>query len=575
MRTLSIRPQRKATSGARPVRLCALVLALAASACAPRAPALTTPFEQNAQSRVSRSEEMARFLRDLAAGSPLATVVPIGRSANGVAMEALVLSREPAALAADPPAPTRTTVLLVGSQHGTEPSGGEALLGLARDVVAGPRADLLDDLNLILIPNGNPDGRDFPRRVNGNGVNLSTNFTTLSEPESRAVEAAMQRWRPQVLLDVHESAIFKGKSLAPQGYMTDFEAQFEVANHPNVDAELRALTEERLLPEVIRRVNAAGLRAHRYFGEITDVAQPITHGGLSVKNLRNKAGMRGMVGFLVENRLDPKHGDYPTPRNLGTRVDKQSLSVLEFLEVIRTERAEIDRVTRAAEERSATSLEPLYLLSRYALEPGMPEVEIRLRRIPSGELVERSFEYHGRVETRIPVTPPEAYVATAHQGVLRRLLDRHHLEYVESATPRETVLVRQRVRDAEAIPGRHGWGYTAYDVEERAETVAVPAGALWIPVRQPAGRMLPLLLDPRSNSSIFQEPAYAALVRPGEDLFIARVERDDAARRPAPPARAAGSPPGEASPGGPAAAPLAEQDERPPAKKRFFRSVFR
>jgi hypothetical protein len=78
-------------------------------------------------------------------------------------------------------------------------------------------------------------------------------------------------------------------------------------------------------------------------------------------------------------------------------------------------------------------------------------------------------------------------------------------------------------------------------------TTTVRAGALWIPLDQPAGRLVPLLLDPRSNSSVFQEPAYAPLVRVGEDFFIARVS---------------GSPAVAAAPTvapGPAVAPRAEE----------------
>jgi hypothetical protein len=504
----------------------ALVATAALSACAARqAPPLATPLEASGFAGVTSSARMNEFLRQLAAQSQVATLQPIGESALGAPMFALVLSREPAALATTSRSPTRPTVLLVGSQHGTEPSGGEALLRLAREVATGPGEEILAELNLVLIPNGNPDGRDGPRRVNGNGVNLSTNFTVLSEPEARAVDEAIARWQPDALLDVHESAIFKGKTLARQGYLTDFEAQFEVANHPNVDPGLAALTQERLLPEVLQRVNTGGLRAHRYFGEITDVEQPITHGGLSLKNLRNRAGMLGTVSFLVENRLDPKEGDYPTPRNLGARVDKQYASILAFLDVVRAHRAEVVAAAKAARERARTDASPLQLVSAYGPDPAQPEVKIRLQRVDTGEIIERTFAYHGQVRVSVPLEPPAAYVVTAHQKAMRRLLDRHHVTYEVRTEPSEATLVVQRIRAAQALTARHGWDYTRFDVEERSETKTVPAGSLVIPLTQPAGRILPLLLDPRSNSSIFQEPAYAPLVRTDEDFFIVRMPR--------------------------------------------------
>ena len=46
-------------------------------------------------------------------------------------------------------------MLLVGSQHGTEPSGGEALQILAREIADGA----YDDMDFVIVPDSNPDGR--------------------------------------------------------------------------------------------------------------------------------------------------------------------------------------------------------------------------------------------------------------------------------------------------------------------------------------------------------------------------------------------------------------------------------
>lgn len=72
----------------------------------------------------------------------------------------------------------------------------------------------------------------------------------------------------------------------------------EVANNPNVDPEILALGRYHLLPEWIERVQARGLSAQHYIGAITRIAQPLTHGRLWLRNLRNKAGFRGAFSFL-------------------------------------------------------------------------------------------------------------------------------------------------------------------------------------------------------------------------------------------------------------------------------------
>jgi hypothetical protein len=490
--------------------------------CAPR---LTpTPAERAHFARQSTSTEIAAFLADLAARHPVAEVVPLGTSVGGRPVQALLLSKEPAAVGAQPPASGRLTIMVLASQHGTEPSGSEAVLRVARDVADGPLAPLLDDVDLILVPDANPDGRDLHRRVNGRGVNLSTNFAILTEPEARAVQDGLLRWRPAVVIDVHESAVFKGLTLARQGYMTDVEAQFETATHPDVDSGIAALSRERVLPEVLARVNGQGLRAEVYVGEITDVGQPITRAGLSLRNLRNAWGLRDVMSFLIENRLDPKTGRYPTPRNLEARVDKQFVSVSALLATCAAHREAISRVVGEARQRALDSRTPLHLVATYAPDPASPTVRVRLRRVDGNQPLERVFVHHRRVSADVPLAPPAAYAVVAHQDAIGELLARHGVAFERLTAPRSVRVVAQRIQARTTVPGPYSLGWvTEYTVAGRATGLVVPAGALWVPLDQPARRLVPHLLEPGSNNSVFREPVYAPLVTVGEDFFIHRV----------------------------------------------------
>jgi hypothetical protein len=509
---------RRAARGAAPV----LVLLAACATLSP--PTTPTPAERRHFDRQSTSSEIAGFLAELAAGHPVAQVVPLGTSAGGRPVQALLLSKELPALRAEPPAPTRLTIMILASQHGTEPSGSEALLRLARDVADGPLTPLLDDVDLILVPDANPDGRDRHRRVNDRGVNLSTNFAVLTEPETRAIHDALLRWQPAVLIDVHESAVFKRLTLGRQGYMTDVEAQLETATHPDVDPGIAAFSRTRILPEVLERVNAQGLRAQIYVGEITDVGQPITHGGLSLRNLRNQAAMRDVMTFLIENRLDPRAGTYPTPRNLEARVGKQYLSVTTLLERCRAHRAEISRIVDEARRRAPRSTAPLHLVTRYAPDPRQPTVHIALRQVDTNEPIDRVFVYHRRVSADVPLAPPAAYAIVAHQDAMRELLARHRIAFETSSAPRPVVAVAHHVRGRETVPGPYDVGWvTEYTTRGRETRLVVPAGALWIPLDQPAGRLLPHLLEPGSSNAVFRDPTYAPLVTVGEDFFVYRI----------------------------------------------------
>ena len=224
--------------------------------------------------------------------------------------------------------------------------------------------------------------------------------------------------------------------MARQGYLIDFEAQFEAANNTNVDQEIRDLSYHHILPDLLNRLKAQGLPAQRYIGEITSTYQPITRGGLSLRNLRNMAGMLGCFGFLVENRLDPSFRSYPSPGNIKERVKKQYLSIEAFLQSCQNFREQILAVSRKVrlswkDPRNAT---PLYLSVDYTADPDNPLISLPLHRLDSGEPVEHTFNYHGRVQTRIPLVLPRAYVIRANQKLFTELLDRHHITYSTPAS---------------------------------------------------------------------------------------------------------------------------------------------
>ena len=236
-------------------RWLALALLSLGAACAQADLALPTPLEQAKFQRISTSAEISAYLDTVAAAVPFAKKEVVGHSVQGRPIEALVFRDR-----AGPDGPERMTIVVTGSQHGAaEPAGGEALMVIARDLAIGELRPLLKEADIILLPNANPDGRDLTRRANANWVNINTDFVLAMQAETRVMKEVLARYAPEALLDSHESAILKRKTLAKDGYLTDFEAQFEIANNAGITAGLRKFTLEDLLPELTARVTAAGL----------------------------------------------------------------------------------------------------------------------------------------------------------------------------------------------------------------------------------------------------------------------------------------------------------------------------
>ena len=493
------------------------------------APALQTPLEKARYARLSSAAEVASFLADLQRRNPPeAKHIVLGRSAGGRALDGLLISETLEALARSAPPAHRLRVMVVGSQHGTEFSGAEAVLMLARNLLEGPQHSLLADLEFILLPLANPDGREARRRKNDNGVNLSTDFSALTQPESRALLDALVLWRPDVFVDLHESGVFKAKTLARQGYMTNFETQLEIANNPNIDSAVAAFSRERIRPAALARVQQHGLKAANYIGEIIDINQRIMHGGLTLRNIRNRAGMEGAFSVLIENRLDAPHGTYPTLGNIGARADKQLQSVQDLLAICRAERDAIAVRSRAARKarQKANGEERVSLVARYAPVPGQKTIAVELQRIDNGKIETRSFRYFGRIVPSEELVLPAAYAITGNQERIREVLTRQHIEYEILREPRKCEATVQHIVSRELDAAPRGLASWQSKIKERETRVRLPAGTLWVDLRQPARRLVSLLLEPRSNSSLFEHPDFAPLVAPGEDFFVLRINND-------------------------------------------------
>ncbi len=478
-----------------------------------------TPLDRANHSRVSTSAEISDYLAALVAETPGTRLDRLGSSEQERPIEALVFAAE-----AEASSPPRLKIMIVGSQHGAaEPAGGEAMLVIARELAAGALKPLLDDVDVVLIPNANPDGRDLKRRANANWININTDFVLATQAETRVLKGALHRYAPDALLDSHESAILKRQTLAREGFLTDFDAQIEIANNPAVPAALRSFALDDLLPALTRRVTEAGLPAHRYIGEITSTSQPITNGGLTVRNFRNTAGLGGTLSFLVETKLDSREDTFPTYRNIAMRVARQLTCLRAFLTLMHERRSEI--LARVAAARAALRTEPVTLYAGYVRDEAHPEVDIPMRRLDTRDPVTVAFRDHRAVVTADTLDLPSTYLITRHVDEIRPALDRHGIRYQVLAEPMQVEAIAERFAPQANVTAR------VTRVDEERVSLALEPGMLVIDLAQPDGRLVPLLLDPRSTSSLFRYPEFASLIEVAQPHFVYRAFKGAVAAR--------------------------------------------
>ncbi len=457
-----------------------------------------TPVEEALRS--STSMEILAYLTRLAAGTTRARCLSLGHSVRGQALVALHCGQ---------PTPGALRVLLVGSHHGgSEPAGGEALLTIARDLLYGDLSALLGRFEFMLVPNVNPDGRDTGSARNANEVNLNRDYGVLSQPETQAMNALLLAWRPHIVLDAHESAALKRHTLGVEGYLTDFDCQLDIANHPASTAAQQALATE-LMQLTLLEVRAAGLRAQRYIKEISSIRKPMTHGGMAIGRFRNKAALYGALSLLLETPKLPKEDIYPSYQNITERTAQQRLCLRSFLRVVAR-----SPVAQGGVQEAVTGLHAgmsLSLSGQYQVNPHEPVRWIDLRRYPSREPIQLPFANHGQLRPGPSVVVPTTYYITEHMAVFARTLDAHGLRY-EWVTQPATVPVCSWRR---APTGQRAVA------EDRLLELAV--GHLKVSTAQPLARLACLLLEWESPSALRRYPEFQLLALPGEWQCVHRA----------------------------------------------------
>lgn len=259
----------------------------------PATPYTSPAFAAGRQDFTSHAEVFA-FLDALARRSSRVAIETVGRSQQGRAMALAVLTG-PRGFDARLP-----TVLLLAQQHGNEPAGGEAALVLAQSLAL-ERSALLDRVNVLIMPRANPDAAERFARESVSGIDVNRDHLLIRTPEVQAITAAVRRYAPQVMLDLHEFTV-AGRWVSKFGALMRADALLQAATVGNLSPEVQ-VAQGRYLAAARTALEAAGHRVADYHTSSADAKDlAVAMGGVNADTGRNVGGLRNAVSLLLETR---------------------------------------------------------------------------------------------------------------------------------------------------------------------------------------------------------------------------------------------------------------------------------
>ncbi len=475
---------------------------------------IQTPLQEHNYIQLSSYEELTAYIQHLDASSGLLSVEPAGISVQGRNIWAMKFSSS--SFGKDQ---SKIKVLIFAQQHGNEQSGKEGVLLLAGQLLRPENRYLFDRIDLLLIPQMNPDGSEVNQRRNDNGADLNRNHLILTEPETIALHRLFDQYLFEVTMDVHEYFPY-GETWKDYGCRNNSDELLGTTTNINVSEQIRDLSNISLVPFMKKFCGDRKVSCFIYTPGGPPEINYIRHSTFDINDGRQSFGIQNTFSFIQEGL----NGDDGFVSNIEHRAEGQMTGICGLLEYSWIHKKEIKKLVNG-ERKKIVHGKPGEIVAIQLEHSGNGEkLDLPLLSYFSGkDTVVKVNDYRPVVKSLYDVRKPLGYL------VPKQLKDVVDWAVRQNLTTEEPSLKRASKVEQYVISSVDSIDFEGDSVVDPAVTISTPGPEfsendyIYIPASQLKGNMIVIALEPKSMLGLVTYKEFACLLNKESNYPILRV----------------------------------------------------
>lgn len=461
------------------------------------------PLEQNNYKTLTTNQEIQDFIK-LIESREYISVKNLVQVKSGKIIQAVYIGDS---------SKLKTKVLVIAQQHGNEASGKEGILYLLRDFYDGNNLELLDSLQLIIIPQLNPDGGDDFLRRNAEDIDLNRDHVLLETDENKALRKLFFNEMPDIVIDVHEYYPFTN-SWREIGYHKNFDEQVGFVTNLNINKKIRIDLKNKALPYIEKYITDGNFSFTQYkVGHILPDDR-LRFSTVDINDARQSAGIFNTFSFIIEGLRDSVPEGNIKHRSLGQKRAVEA--IFKFAYQNNT------LVKSTVKEAQQTNSDSIILRMEHYSDGSVLDYQLKAFGSDKDSIF-KVENYHPIIKPLLKIKRPTGYLIPKNDKKLLEFIKNHQIKTSELSDNNNHNFIAYKIIELkkDTIEELESWN----PILEKEQIEIEINNYYYISAKSVYSNFLCLSFEPQSMSGLVQYGKFNYLLTENEYYPILRVEK--------------------------------------------------